>query len=51
MHQPKDAHLQVAFRIVQYLKGTLGRRILFKRNKLWIGGHLLDTALSLVETQ
>ncbi|WVZ24536.1 hypothetical protein V8G54_003080 [Vigna mungo] len=33
MHQPKEAHLQAALRIVQYLKGTLGRGILFKRNK------------------
>ncbi|XP_073219751.1 uncharacterized protein [Cicer arietinum] len=33
MHQPKEAHLQVALRIVQYLKGTPGRGILFKRNK------------------
>ncbi|KAK7406483.1 hypothetical protein VNO78_08110 [Psophocarpus tetragonolobus] len=33
MHQPKKAHLQAALRIVQYLKGTPGRGILFKRNK------------------
>lgn len=33
MHQPKEAHLQAALRIVQHLKGTPGRGILFKRNK------------------
>ena len=33
MHQPKEAHLQVTLRIIQYLKGTLERRILFKRNE------------------
>jgi len=33
MHQLKEVHLQAALRIVQYLKGTLGRGILFKRNR------------------
>ncbi|XP_058726625.1 uncharacterized mitochondrial protein AtMg00810-like [Vicia villosa] len=30
MHQPKEVHLQAALRIVQYLKGTTGRGILFE---------------------
>ena len=33
MHSPKEVHLQVAHRVLQYLKGTLGKDILFKRNK------------------
>jgi len=33
MYQPKEAYLQVVLRIVQYLKGTPRRGILFKRNK------------------
>jgi len=33
MHQPNEAHLRAALRIVQNLKGTLGRGILFRRNK------------------
>jgi len=32
MHQPKEIHLQDALRIVQYLKGTPSRRILFELN-------------------
>jgi len=33
MCQPKETHLQASLRIVQYLKGSLGREVLFKRNK------------------
>ncbi|XP_050915685.1 uncharacterized mitochondrial protein AtMg00810-like [Lathyrus oleraceus] len=33
MHNPKEIHLQVVHRILQYLKGTPGRGILFKRNE------------------
>jgi len=32
MHLPKEIHLQVALRIVQYLKGTPSRGILFEWN-------------------
>lgn len=32
MHQPKEIHLQVVLQIVQYLKGTIGRGILFEQN-------------------
>jgi len=33
VHQPKEIHLQAALRIVQYLKGTLGNGILYKRKR------------------
>lgn len=32
MHRSKEIHLQAAFRIVPYLKGTPNRGILFERN-------------------
>lgn len=34
MHHPKEAHLQVALRFVQYLKRTPEKEILFKRRKM-----------------
>lgn len=33
MREPKEIHLQVALWIVQYLKGTPSRRILFEQNR------------------
>ena len=38
MHSPKEVHLHVAYRVLQYLKGTPGKGILFKRN----GGLILE---------
>ncbi|KAJ9556676.1 hypothetical protein OSB04_011290, partial [Centaurea solstitialis] len=35
MHQPQKEHMEAVMRIIQYLKGTPGRGIVFKRN-----GHL-----------
>lgn len=32
MHEPKESHLQAIYRILHYLKGNLGKGILFKRN-------------------
>ena len=39
MHSPKEAHLQATYRVLQYLKGTLGKGILLKRNE----GLVLET--------
>ena len=39
MHSPKEVHLQVAHRVLEYLKGTPGKGILFKRN----GGLVLES--------
>ncbi|CAA6657805.1 unnamed protein product [Spirodela intermedia] len=35
MHQPTESHLHVAYQVLHYLKGTIGKYILFKR-----GGNL-----------
>ncbi|KAJ0584756.1 putative RNA-directed DNA polymerase [Helianthus annuus] len=35
MHQPQSAHMDAVFRILRYLKGTVGHGVLFKPN-----GHL-----------
>ena len=32
LHSPRKAHLQAVHRILQYLKSSLGKRILFKRD-------------------
>lgn len=32
MHNPREVHLQAAHRMLHYLKGTLGKCILFKRH-------------------
>nr|GEU55908.1 putative reverse transcriptase domain-containing protein [Tanacetum cinerariifolium] len=33
MHQPQVAHMNAALRIVRYLKGTAGHRVLFRSNR------------------
>ena len=38
MHSPKEVHLNAAYQVLQYLKGTPGKGILFKRN----GGLVLE---------
>ena len=32
MHDPREPHLQVAYRLLDYLKGNLEKGILFKKN-------------------
>lgn len=32
MHDPQEPHLQATYKVLHYLKGTLGKRILFKWN-------------------
>ena len=40
MHDPMKIHLQAAYRVLHYLKGSLGKGILFKRNNgLTLGAY------------
>lgn len=36
MHNPKEVHLQAAYRLLHYLKETPGQGILFKKNAILI---------------
>nr|KYP45843.1 hypothetical protein KK1_032597 [Cajanus cajan] len=31
MHEPRERHMQAVYKILQYLKSSLGKRLLFKR--------------------
>lgn len=31
MHSPKEAHLEVVYKILRYLKGSLGKGLFFKK--------------------
>ena len=33
MHSPSKSHLDAVYRILEYLKGTLGRGLLFQKNE------------------
>jgi len=33
MHNPKDSHLQAVYRLLRYLKSTLGKGILYKKHE------------------
>lgn len=33
MHSPKEVHLEFVYKILRYLKGSLGRGLLFKKNE------------------
>jgi len=40
MHDPRESHLQVAYRILHYLKGRPGKGILFKSEKLSLEAYI-----------
>lgn len=49
MHQPKEIHLQTELRIVQYLKETLGKGILFKWNGIQVLKYIQILAESIMD--
>ena len=51
MHEPKELHLQVVYRILHYLKGTPGKGILFKKGgKFTLEAYIdVDYASSVID--
>ncbi|RVW31461.1 Retrovirus-related Pol polyprotein from transposon RE1 [Vitis vinifera] len=51
MHDPRESHLQAAYKVLHYLKGNLGKGILFKKNNTLALEAYTDTdyASSLVD--
>ncbi|RVW22166.1 hypothetical protein CK203_108848 [Vitis vinifera] len=51
MHDPRELHLQAAYRVLHYLKGNLRKGILFKKNNtLALEAYIdVDYAGSLVD--
>ena len=51
LHEPREPHLQATYRVLHYLKGNPGKRILFKKNNtLALEAYInVDYAGSLVD--
>ena len=42
MQSPSEAHMKAVIKILRYLKGTLGKGLLFPQNNYWLVEALVE---------